>query len=71
MEKESSVIATESKDGTQKTSKQDKSIYKMPVYKQLPKGLDGGDKSLRIPEPINATVDLAFFDKDKKVGGLR
>ena len=71
MEKESSLLAAVGNDETTKTSKQDKSIYKMPVYKHLPKGLDGADKSLRIPEPINTTVDLDFFDKEKKVGALR
>ena len=50
-----------------KTEKQDKFIYKMPVYEPLKKGPHGVEKSLRIPEPLSTSVDPDFFDKARKV----
>ena len=49
-----------------KMEKQDKFIYKMPIYEPLQKGHHGVEKSLRIPETLSTSVDPEFFDKAKK-----
>ena len=68
-EKENFSISLDGGDNaSSKSQKQDKFIYKMPIYQPLQKGLDGVETSLRIPEPVNTKVDLEFFDKAKKVG---
>ena len=51
-----------------KTLKQDKCVYKMPIYEPLQKGPGGVEKTLRIPELISTSVDPDFMDKAKKVG---
>jgi len=67
IEKESNGISIEGIDNSAaKTQKQDKFIYKMPVYESLQKGSDGKEILLRIPEPIRNEVNLEFFNKDKK-----
>ena len=66
--KENIVMAVDGSDNASlKTLKQDKCIYKMPIYEPLQKGPDGQEKSLRIPEHITKSVDPDFLDKAKKV----
>ena len=67
-EKETIGISLDVGDNTSsKSEKQDKFIYKMPIYEPLKKAPDGEETSFRIPDPIRSKVDLAFFDKTKKV----
>jgi hypothetical protein len=67
-EKDNLSISLDAADNTSsKSQKQDKFIYKMPIYEPLPKETDGVETSIRIPESIKSKVDLEFFDKTKKV----
>ena len=71
IEKESISISLDGVDSSSsKSQKQDKCIYKMPIYEPLQKASDGKEISLRIPEPISTEVNLEFFNKDKKVSKI-
>ena len=68
IEKENIGISLDGvESSSSKSQKQDKFIYKMPIYEPLQKGSDGKEISLRIPEQISNEVNLEFFNKDKKV----
>ena len=67
-EKETNGVTSDSAENSSSNSqKQDKFVYKMPIYEPLQKDSDGKEILLRIPEPVNNEVNLEFFNKDRKV----